>query len=105
MARHFGLPIADKPDSQDICFVPSRSYARLVERLRPDAREPGDIVDRSGRVLGRHKRVALFTVGQRKGLGIAADEPLYVLEIDPKGAAWSSGREPDWPRPEFFSAS
>ena len=85
LARHFGLPIADKPDSQDICFVPSGSYARLVERLRPEAREPGDIVDRSGRVLGRHNGIAHFTVGQRKGLGIAADEPLYVLEIEPEG--------------------
>jgi tRNA-specific 2-thiouridylase len=84
-ARRFGLPIADKPDSQDICFVPSGSYARLVERLRPEARAPGDIVDRSGRVLGRHDGIVLFTVGQRKGLGIAAGEPLYVLEIDPEG--------------------
>ena len=83
LARHFSLPIADKPDSQDICFVPRGSYARLVERLRPEAREPGDIVDRSGRVLGRHDGIALFTVGQRKGLGIAADEPLYVLKIEP----------------------
>ncbi|HEX4617498.1 MAG TPA: aminomethyltransferase beta-barrel domain-containing protein, partial [Stellaceae bacterium] len=85
LARHFGLPIADKPDSQDICFVPSGSYARLVQRLRPEAREPGDIVDRSGRVLGRHNGIALFTVGQRKGLGIAAGEPLYVLEIEAEG--------------------
>lgn len=84
-ARHFDLPVADKPDSQDICFVPSGSYARLVERLRPEAREPGDIVDRSGRVLGRHNGIAHFTVGQRKGLGIADDEPLYVLEIEPEG--------------------
>jgi tRNA-specific 2-thiouridylase len=84
-ARHFGLPVADKPDSQDICFVPTGSYARLVERLRPEAREPGDIVDRGGRVLGRHNGIALFTVGQRKGLGIATGEPLHVLEIDPVG--------------------
>jgi tRNA-uridine 2-sulfurtransferase len=84
-ARRFGLPVADKPDSQDICFVPSGSYARLVERLRPEAREPGDIVDHSGRVLGRHNGIAHFTVGQRKGLGIAAGEPLYVLKIEPEG--------------------
>jgi len=83
-ARRFGLPIAEKPDSQDICFVPSGSYARLVERLRPEAREPGEIVDRSGRVLGRHDGIARFTVGQRKGLGIAVGEPLYVLEIEPE---------------------
>jgi tRNA-uridine 2-sulfurtransferase len=82
-ARRFGLAIADKADSQDICFVPHGSYARLVERLRPEAGEPGDIVDGSGRVLGRHSGIARFTVGQRKGLGIAATEPLYVLRIDP----------------------
>ncbi len=82
-ARRFGLAVADKPDSQDICFVPTGSYARLVERLRPEACAPGDIVDRSGRVLGRHNGIAHFTVGQRKGLGIAAGEPLYVLRIDP----------------------
>jgi tRNA-specific 2-thiouridylase len=82
-ARRFGLAIADKADSQDICFVPNGSYARLVERLRPEAGEPGDIVDGSGRVLGRHSGIARFTVGQRKGLGIAAAEPLYVREIDP----------------------
>jgi tRNA-uridine 2-sulfurtransferase len=83
-AQRFDLPVADKADSQDICFVPAGSYARLVERLRPEACEPGDIVDRSGCVLGRHDGIAHFTVGQRKGLGIAADEPLYVLRIDPE---------------------
>jgi tRNA-uridine 2-sulfurtransferase len=82
-ARRFGLAVADKADSQDICFVPDGSYARLVERLRPEAGEPGDIVDRGGRVLGRHNGIARFTVGQRKGLGIAAGEPLHVLHIDP----------------------
>jgi len=81
-AVRFGLPVAEKPDSQDICFVPTGSYARLVERLRPEAGEPGDIVDRSGRVLGRHNGIASYTVGQRKGLGVAAGEPLHVLEID-----------------------
>jgi tRNA-uridine 2-sulfurtransferase len=84
LARHFGLPVADKPDSQDICFVPQGSYVRLVERLRPEAAEPGDIVDLTGRVLGHHSGVARFTVGQRKGLGIAATEPLYVLRLDPE---------------------
>jgi tRNA-specific 2-thiouridylase len=82
-ARRFGLAVADKADSQDICFVPDGSYAQLVERLRPQARVPGDVVDRSGRVLGRHRGIAHFTVGQRRGLGIAAAEPLYVLGIDP----------------------
>jgi tRNA-specific 2-thiouridylase len=83
LARRFGLAIADKPDSQDICFVPQGSYVRLVERLRPEAGEAGDIVDLAGRVLGRHPGIARFTVGQRKGLGVAADGPLYVLRIDP----------------------
>ena len=84
LARHFGLAVADKPDSQDICFVPQGSYAGLVERLRPEAGEPGDIVDRDGRTLGRHRGIAHFTIGQRKGLGISAAEPLYVLAIDPE---------------------
>jgi tRNA-specific 2-thiouridylase len=83
-ARRFGLPVADKPDSQDICFVPNGSYARLVERLKPEAFAPGDILDREGRFLGRHNGIAHFTVGQRRGLGIAAGEPLFVLRIDPE---------------------
>jgi tRNA-specific 2-thiouridylase len=84
LARDFALPVAAKPDSQDICFVPQGSYAAIVEKLRPEAGEPGDIVDRTGRVLGRHHGIAHFTVGQRKGLGIAAAEPLYVLRLDPE---------------------
>ena len=84
LARRFGLRVADKPDSQDICFVPQGSYARLVERLRPEAGEPGDIVDAAGHVLGRHRGIANFTVGQRKGLGIAAAEPFYVLRLEPE---------------------
>ena len=82
VARDLALPVADKPDSQDICFVPQGSYAALVTRLRPEAGEAGDIVDRCGHVLGRHRGVAHFTVGQRKGLGLAGPEPLYVLRID-----------------------
>jgi tRNA-specific 2-thiouridylase len=83
LARDWCLPVADKRDSQDICFVPNGSYAALVERLRPEAGEPGDIVDEGGRVLGRHNGIAHFTVGQRKGLGIAAPEPFYVLRLEP----------------------
>ena len=83
LARELDLPVADKPDSQDICFVPQGSYADIVKRLRPEAGEPGDIVDAGGTVLGRHRGIAHFTVGQRKGLGIAAAEPLYVLRLDP----------------------
>jgi tRNA-specific 2-thiouridylase len=87
LARDFGLPVAEKPDSQDICFVPRGSYTDIVTRLRPESGEPGDIVDEAGRVLGRHKGIAHFTVGQRKSLGIAApgplSGPLYVLRLDP----------------------
>jgi tRNA-uridine 2-sulfurtransferase len=82
LARELRLPVAEKPDSQDICFVPQGSYADLVTRLRPDAAEPGEIVDLVGGLLGRHDGVAHFTIGQRKGLGIAAPEPLYVVQID-----------------------
>ena len=84
LARRFSLAVADKPDSQDICFVPQGSYARLVEELRPEAGDPGEIVDMAGRVLGRHRGIAHFTVGQRKGLGIGAADPLYVLRIEPE---------------------
>ena len=82
LARHFGLAVADKQDSQDICFVPTGRYTDIIGRLRPDAIEPGDIVDFDGRVLGRHQGVVHFTVGQRKGLGIASGHPLYVIRLD-----------------------
>ena len=82
LAEEFGLIVADKPDSQDICFVPNGDYASVVAKLRPEAAEPGEIVDLQGTVLGRHDGVIHFTVGQRKGLGIAASEPLYVLRLD-----------------------
>jgi tRNA-uridine 2-sulfurtransferase len=82
LARQFGLAIADKHDSQDICFVPTGRYTDVIERLMPSAAEPGDIVDLRGRVLGRHHGIIHFTVGQRKGLGIAAAEPLYVVRLD-----------------------
>jgi tRNA-specific 2-thiouridylase len=84
LAGELDLPVADKPDSQDICFVPQGSYADIVTRLRPEAGEPGDIIDEAGAVLGRHRGIAHFTVGQRKGLGIAASEPLFVLRLVPE---------------------
>ena len=84
-ARRLALPVAAKPDSQDICFVPRGGYARIVERLRPGAAEPGDIVDLHGRRLGGHDGIVNFTVGQRRGLAIGgAGEPLYVLRIEPE---------------------
>src|SRR5690349_5099942 len=76
-ARRFDLPVAAKPDSQDICFVPTGNYAELVDKLRPGAAEPGDIVDVAGRVLGSHPGVIHFTIGQRKGIGLSQAEPLY----------------------------
>ncbi|HET7408781.1 MAG TPA: tRNA 2-thiouridine(34) synthase MnmA [Paracoccaceae bacterium] len=82
-ARH-GLAVADKPDSQDICFVPQGGYAAVIEKLRPGAAEPGDIVDLSGRVLGGHRGIIHYTVGQRRGLGLGGGEPLYVVRLDPE---------------------
>jgi tRNA-specific 2-thiouridylase len=82
LAEEFGLIVADKPDSQDICFVPNGDYASVVSKLRPEAAEPGEIVHVDGTVLGRHDGVIHFTVGQRKGIGIAAAEPLYVVKLD-----------------------
>lgn len=82
LARRFGLSVADKHDSQDICFVPTGRYTDLIERLKPNAMEPGDIVDLTGRVLGHHQGIVNFTVGQRRGLGIAAHAPLYVVRLD-----------------------
>lgn len=85
LAEGFGLKVADKPDSQDICFVPTGRYTDIVEKLRPEAAEPGDIVHLDGRVLGRHAGVMRYTIGQRKGLGIASSEALYVIGIDAGG--------------------
>jgi len=82
IAAELGLMVADKPDSQDICFVPEGRYADLIERLRPDAAEAGDIVHLDGRVLGRHNGIIHFTIGQRRGLGVAEGEPLYVVKLD-----------------------
>jgi tRNA-specific 2-thiouridylase len=86
LAREFGLAVADKPDSQDICFVPHGRYGDVLEKLRPDAARPGEIVHLDGRVLGRHPGIANFTVGQRRGLGVAHADPLYVLRLDPARA-------------------
>ena len=82
LARRFGLSVADKHDSQDICFVPSGRYTEIIERLKPQAVAPGDIVDLNGRVLGHHRGIINYTVGQRRGLGIAAGEPYYVVRLE-----------------------
>jgi tRNA-specific 2-thiouridylase len=82
LARELALPVFNKPDSQEICFVPDNDYAGLVARRAPDAVRPGSVVDLSGRILGQHAGHQHFTVGQRKGLGIAAGEPIYVVRKD-----------------------
>ncbi|MGH1420035.1 MAG: tRNA 2-thiouridine(34) synthase MnmA [Hyphomicrobiaceae bacterium] len=82
LARELDLPIADKADSQDICFVPSGRYTDVVARLRPDAMQSGDIVHIDGRILGQHDGIVHYTVGQRRGLKVACGEPLYVIKLD-----------------------
>ncbi len=82
--ERFGLAVADKPDSQDICFVPNGNYADVVKKMRPGAAEPGDIVDLDGAVLGRHEGILHYTVGQRRGLGIGGGDALYVVRLDPE---------------------
>ncbi|MEH6411743.1 MAG: tRNA 2-thiouridine(34) synthase MnmA, partial [Hyphomonas sp.] len=82
LADRFNLPVAAKPDSQDICFVPEGSYAKVVEKLRPGSGRGGDIVHLDGRVLGSHEGVIHYTIGQRRGLNVAVGEPLFVVKID-----------------------
>jgi len=82
LAGELGLAVAEKPDSQDICFVPEGRYADVISRLRPEAAEPGEIIHVDGRPVGRHAGILNFTVGQRRGLGVADGEPLYVTKID-----------------------
>jgi tRNA-specific 2-thiouridylase len=108
LAAAHGLITADKPDSQDICFVPTGSYAAVVEKLRPGAIELGEIVHTDGRVLGRHEGVIHYTVGQRRGLGVATGEPLFVVRLDaaarrvvvgPRealGVSWIGLKEANW---------
>jgi tRNA-specific 2-thiouridylase len=81
-AAELGLAVADKPDSQDICFVPEGRYTTVIDRLRPHGAEPGDIVHLDGRVLGRHEGVTRYTIGQRRGLNVAVGDPLFVVRID-----------------------
>ena len=83
VAASLGLAVADKPDSQDICFVPEGKYVTLIDRLRPQGALPGEIVHLDGRVLGQHEGVSRYTVGQRRGLNVAVGEPLFVVKINP----------------------
>ncbi|HEV2531396.1 tRNA 2-thiouridine(34) synthase MnmA [Phenylobacterium sp.] len=86
-AAELGLAVADKPDSQDICFVPEGRYTTVIDRLRPQGAEPGDIVHLDGRVLGRHEGVTRYTIGQRRGLNVAVGDPLFVVRIDAEARA------------------
>jgi tRNA-specific 2-thiouridylase len=83
LAQELGLAVADKPDSQDICFVPEGRYTTVIDRLRPQGALPGDIVHLDGRILGQHEGVTRYTVGQRRGLNVAVGEPLFVVKINP----------------------
>jgi len=117
LADRFSLPVASKPDSQDICFVPEGSYANVVEKLRPGAGRGGDIVHLDGRVLGEHNGVIHYTIGQRRGLGVATGEPLFVVKIDapnrrvivgPREALMTSGlllEELNWIGPGSLEAA
>jgi tRNA-specific 2-thiouridylase len=87
-AERLGLITAEKPDSQDICFVPNGNYAQIVKKLRPESEKPGDIIDMNGQILGKHEGIIGYTIGQRKGLGIGGghndnNDPFYVIEINP----------------------
>jgi len=89
LAERFDLPVAEKPDSQDICFVPNGDYASVVRKLRPEANDPGEVVDLAGKVVGRHDGVVGFTVGQRRGLALGErsgtdNDPLYVVRLEPE---------------------
>ncbi|MBI5722472.1 MAG: tRNA 2-thiouridine(34) synthase MnmA [Planctomycetes bacterium] len=91
IARKLDLPVHDKPDSQEICFVPDDDYASLLARLAPDALRPGPIVDSAGKALGKHGGYGRFTIGQRHGLRVAAGRPMYVTRIDPASATVTIG--------------
>jgi tRNA-specific 2-thiouridylase len=95
LAAERGLPTAEKAESQEICFVPDDDYAGFVERHAPEEDRSGPIVDRTGRLLGHHQGVHRFTVGQRKGLGVAARHPLYVLSLEPSSRTVVAGPEAD----------
>lgn len=90
-AERFGLQVKNKPDSQDICFVPTGGYAKVIERFRPGALEPGEIHHIDGRVVGTHDGIINFTVGQRRGLGVSDKDPLYVISIHPESGVVKVG--------------
>lgn len=102
IAKHFGLEIANKPDSQDICFVPNGSYSSVISKLRPGTLEPGNIVFKDGTVLGKHNGIINFTIGQRRGIGIASADPLYVIKLNPQTKEVVVGYKTDLASSELF---
>ncbi len=91
IAKKLDLNVADKPDSQDICFVPSGDYASVIQKFRPDSFKKGNIKNLDDKVIGVHDGIINFTIGQRKGIKIANKEPLYVINIDPDRNEIQSG--------------
>ena len=104
LAHRYGLGVASKPDSQEICFVPSGDYSAVVERFEPQALRPGPIRDRAGQLLGEHRGLARYTLGQRRRLGLDGGEAWYVLRIDPADNALIVGRRDDLACPELVAA-
>ncbi len=95
LARQFGLPVASKPESQEICFIPDKDYGSFIERYLAEGSRPGPILDREGRELGQHRGIIYYTVGQRRGLGLSGPRPYYVIAIDPVRNAVIVGHEED----------
>jgi tRNA-uridine 2-sulfurtransferase len=104
VARSLKLDAADRPESQEICFIEYRNYAAFIERLSPSACEPGPIVDREGKTIGTHKGICRYTIGQRKGLGIASPDPYYVTRVDAANNTIQVGALEDTKRREFAVA-
>jgi tRNA-specific 2-thiouridylase len=102
LAQEFGLEVADKPDSQDICFVPNGNYRDVINKARPNASKPGRFIHVDGFDLGEHKGIINYTVGQRKGLGIAYGEPIYVIKIDPETNIVYLGSESELVKTQFL---
>lgn len=102
LAKKYGLEVADKPDSQDICFVPDGNYAKIIEKFRPGALDKGNIVDVNGNVLGTHEGIINFTIGQRRGLGISNPEPYYVIKIIPSDNTVVVGSEDQLKQRDFY---
>jgi len=101
-ARRLGLTISEKPDSQDICFVPSGGYASVVEKYRPGALDPGEIVHIDGRVMGQHTGIINFTIGQRRGIGVSSPEPLFVVSLDPESRRVTIGPHEALAKPSIW---